>query len=130
MKYLQDKDPDLQIVKRELTSGQRPQLKNTKVNSIKRYLQDQANITIAKDGLLVSRKRGRRFASKDLIVIPENVSRGILYGMYLNLKHPTVFQMKKIVDTKFFILNKDKIIEDIKKNCDLCQLLAQIPQKI
>ena len=87
---MQDKDPDLQIVKRELTSGQ----KNTKVNSIKRYLQDQANITIAKDGLLVSRKRGRRFASKDLIVIPENVSRGILYGMYLNLKHPTVFQMK------------------------------------
>ena len=38
--------------------------------------------------------------------------------------------MKKIVDTKFFILNKDKIIEDIKKNCDLCQSLAQIPQEI
>ena len=130
MKYLQDQDPDLQIVRRELTSGQRPQLKNTKVNSIKRYLQKQANITIAKDGLLVSRKMGRKFSTKDLIVIPENVSRGLLYGMHLNLKHPTSFQLKKVIDTKFFMLNKDTIIDGIQKSCEMCQSLAQIPKEM
>ena len=130
MKYLQDQDKDLQMVKRELTSGQRPQLKNTKVNSIKRYLQNQSKISISKDGLLVSQKMGRRFSSKDLIVIPESVSRGILYGLHLNLKHPTSFQLKKVVDTKFFILDKDKIIDDITCKCDLCQSLAQIPKEI
>ena len=130
MKYFQEQDKDLQMVKRELTSGQRPQLKNTKVNSIKRYLQNQSKITISKDGLLVSQKMGRRFSSKDLIVIPESVSRGILYGLHLNLKHPTSFQLKKVVDTKFFILDKDKIIDDITNKCDLCQSLAQIPKEI
>ena len=130
MKFLQDQDPDLQCVKRELTSGQRPQTKNTKINSIKRYLQRDANITIARDGCLVSNKLGKRFAKKELIVIPRNISKGLLYGMHINLKHPTPFQLKRVVDTKFFVLDRDKIIKDIWLSCALCQSLAEIPQEI
>merc|ERR1712030_71370 len=99
MKYIQNQDKDLQMVRRELTSGQRPQLKNTRINSVKRYLQKDSHISIANDGLLVSIKPNKQFARKELIVIPESASKGLLYGMHLNLQHPTAFQLKKLVDT-------------------------------
>ena len=105
MKYLQDQDPDLVQVRRELTSGQRPQTKNTKINAIKRYLQRESSITIAADGCLVSRKLSNKFCSRELIVIPRRFSYGLLYGMHINLQHPSPFQLKKVVDTKFFMLD-------------------------
>ena len=130
MKYLQDQDPDLVQVRRELTSGQRPQTKNTKINSIKRYLQRESNITIAADGCLVSRKFNNKFSSRELIVIPRRFSYGLLYGMHINLQHPSPFQLKKVVDTKFFLLDRDKIIKDIWQSCLLCQSIAHIPKEI
>ena len=130
MKYLQEQDPDLQWVRNELTSGQRPQNKNTKINSIKRYLQRDANITIAKDGCLVSSRLGKKFAKKELIVIPKGISTGLLYGMHLNLNHPTPFQLRRVVDTKFFMLDRDKIIKEIWSSCALCQSVKQIPSEI
>ena len=130
MKFLQDQDPDLLQVRRELTSGQRPQTKNTKINAIKRYLQREANITIANDGCLVSRKLNKKFCFKELIVIPKRFSYGLLYGMHINLQHPTPFQLKRVVDTKFFILDRDKIIKEIWQKCLLCQSVASIPREI
>ena len=130
MKFLQDQDPDLRRVRAELTSGQRPQTKNTKINAVKRYLQKDANITIAKDGVLVSHRMDRSFNTKELIVIPQNVSRGLLYGMHLNLNHPTPFQLKKVIETKFYILDRDKIIKEISTRCVLCQSLSEVPKEI
>ena len=130
MRFLQDQDPDLRRVRAELTSGQRPQTKNTKINAVKRYLQKDANITIAKDGVLVSRRMDKKFNTKQLIVIPQNVSKGLLYGMHLNLNHPTPFQLKKVIETKFFILDRDKIIKDISHQCVLCQSLSEVPREI
>ena len=64
MKYLQKQDPDLLHVRWELAPGQRPQNKNTKINSIKRYLQRDANITIAKDGCMISKKLDKKFSTR------------------------------------------------------------------
>ena len=130
MKYLQDQDPDLLKLRHYLLSAKRPQEKNTKENSIKKYLQKNVNITIAKDGCIVVIKQNRKFVKNELVVIPENISMGLLYGMHINLNHPTCFQLCRIVDSKFFILNKDKKIKKLVEDCTLCQSVAKIPKEI
>lgn len=64
------------------------------------------------------------------MVIPENISMGLLYGMHINLNHPTCFQLCRIVDSKFFILNRDKKIKKLVEDCTLCQSVAKIPKEI
>ena len=130
MKYLQEKDPDLVRARDYLTSAQRPQTKYTKINSTKRYLQDNTNMTIAKDGCLVVIKSDKRFKKKELIVIPENMSLGLLYSLHWKLNHPTPFQLTKVVDTKFFMLDKDKKIKKVSADCTPCQSVAHIPRHI
>ena len=130
MKYLQDQDPDLLKLRDYLLSAKRPQTKNTRENSVKKYLQKNNNITIAKDGCIVVIKQNRRFVKNELIVIPENISMGLLYGMHINLNHPTSYQLNRVMDTKFFILDKDRKIRKLVKDCTLCQSVAKIPTEI
>ena len=130
MKFLQDKDPDLVTLRSYLLSGKRPQLKNTRVNSVKKYLQHNKNITIAKDGCIVVIKESRKFIKNELVVIPENISMGLLYGMHQNLNHPSCFQLCRVVDTKFFILGKEQKIRKLTEDCTLCQSVAKIPKEI
>ena len=114
MKFLQDKDADLLKTREYLVSAQRPQIKNTKVNSIKRYLQE--NLTIAKDGCLVIPKIDKKFNKKELVVIPENMALGLLYSLHWKLNHPSPYQLSKVVETKFFMLDRQK---KLRKCCKI-----------
>ena len=107
-----------------LRTTKRPTVRNTRENKIKRYLRRQ------NDGVLVSRKRDKRLASRELVVVPDSVSMGLLYGLHLNLNHPTAFQLTKVVDTKFFILDRETKIKKVVEDCTLCQSVAKIPEEI
>ena len=130
MKYLQDQDIDLLKLREYLTTGKRPTDRNTKENSIKHYLMKHNDITIARDGCLVANKRDKRFNSRELVVVPDRISLGFLYAMHINLNHPTAFQLAKVVDTRFFILDKTKKIEDLVMECTLCQSVSKLPEEI
>ena len=130
MKFLQDQDPDLLKLRSYLISGKRPQEKNTKENTVKKYLQKNNSITIAKDGCIVVIKQSKKFIRSELVVIPEQLSMGILYGMHINLNHPTHYQLSRVIDTKFFILEKDKKIRQLIKECTLCQSVTKLPKEI
>ena len=130
MKYLQDQDPDLLKLREYLTSGKRPQGKNNKENSIKRYLQQGTDATIARDGCIVVNKVGKKLTRNELIVIPQRVSLGLLQAMHINLNHPTSYQLMKVTDTKFFILDRDKKIQSITSDCTQCQSMASIPKEL
>ena len=113
-----------------LTTAKRPTAKDTKVHNIKRYLMKYNDITIAKDGCLVAMKRDGRLNSKELVVVPEDISLGLLYAMHLNLNHPSQFQLLKVVDTRFFMLDREQKIRDLVKNCTLYQSVAKLPEEI
>jgi hypothetical protein len=130
MRYLQDQDEDLLKLREYLTTGKRPNDRNTRENKIKRYLREQNAIRIAKDGCLVAHKRDRNLNDRELVVIPEDVSMGLLYGMHINLNHPTTFQLMKVVDTRFFILDREQKIRKLVADCTLCQSVAKIPVEI
>ena len=131
MLYLQDRDEDLLKVREYLTTTKRPTVGNTKETKVKRYLKKQNQITIStKDGVLVARKRDRYLNMKELVVVPEDISLGLLYAMHINLSHPTAFQLLKVVDTRFFILDREMKIKKIVEDCTLCLSIAKLPEEI
>ena len=130
LKYLQEKDPDLIKLKDYLTTGKRPTAKQTNINKVKRYLQKSNKMTIAKDGCIIVTRRDQFLNNRELVVIPEDVSVGLIYAMHVNLNHPTAYQLSKILDTKFFILDKDSKVKEITKSCTLCCSISKIPREI
>ena len=111
MKYLQDQDEDLVKLREYLTTAKRPTVANTRVHKVKRYLMKRNNITIAKDGCLIALKRDGRLNNRELVVVPEDMSLGLLYAMHLNLNHPSQFQMMKVIDTRFFMLDRNYFVK-------------------
>ena len=131
LKYLQDRDEDLLKVRDYLTSGKRPTAKNTKENKVKRYLRPSLRMTIAADGCLICTTRDKQSLNmRELIVIPEEVSVGLIYALHVNLNHPTPYQLQKILDTKFFILDREKKVKSVSDSCTLCLSVAKIPREI
>ena len=130
MKYLQDRDEDLVKLRDYLTSGKRPTARNTRENSVKRYLMRNNEITIAKDGCLVAMKRDSHLRKRELVFVPEDMSKGLLYALHINLNHPTLFQLEKVFDTRFFMLDKEKKMKEIVQDCTMCQAVARIPEEI
>ena len=130
MKFLQDNDKDLILVRDYLTTGKRPTARNTKINKVKRYLQKSNQMTIAKDGCLVVTRRDALMNSRELIVIPDDVSVGLIYAMHLNLSHPTAYQLSKLLDTKFYILDKEAKVKKVTDSCTLCCSVAKIPREL
>ena len=130
MKFMQDKDPHLMRVRELLLGGQRAGIRDKL--PVKRYLHKLHDITIARDGCLVARKRNKKnLIERELVVIPENVSLGLLYSMHLNLHHPTIYQLNKTVETRFFILDRDQNVQSIWIDCALfCQAVKDIPEEI
>ena len=118
MKYLQDRDPDLCRVRELLLSGQRPG--NKENLSVKRYMQKHNNLTIARDGCLVVIKRSNRnLVTRELIVLPDDISMGLLYSIHINLNHPTVYQLTKTIETRFFVLDRDRKVNSVWSDCTL-----------
>ena len=129
MKFLQEQDPVLQRVKTLLLAGEGPH--QDEKPAVKRYMQKNVNVTLSNDGcLVVSKLHRRKLIRRTLLVVPEDFTDGLLHGLHLNLNHPSPSQLQLAVDTKFFILNKDKKIREISENCTLCRSVAKIPLEI
>ena len=128
MKFLQDKDQTLNRVKQLLLAGEAPHPNEKKL--VKRYMQKNTNVTLDDSGCLMVKKMNNKFIQRSLIVIPREFSFGLLQGLHIHLNHPTSHQLRLAVDTRFFILDRDKIIKDIFENCPLCQSVSKIPMEI
>ena len=130
MRFLQDKDPDLRKVKDYLLTGKRPHVKNTGQRLVKTYLMQSNNLTIAKDGCLVSNTISRNQIRRERLVIPDNISQGLLYALHWNLGHPTATQLAKMVNTFFLVVNLQAKVNTITKDCTICQSVATIPKEL
>ena len=102
-----------------LTTAKRPTARNTRENSVKRYLMRNNEVTIAKDGCLVAMKRDNHLRKRELVIVPEDMSKGLLYALHINLNHPSLFQLEKVFDTRFFTLDKEKKSKEIFQDCNI-----------
>lgn len=117
-------DQDLRRVHAHLSQGTRPSKKLTNLTDIKRYI----NIaTIARDGLLIVRRHGQIATACECILVPRAVLNGLLTALHIKLDHPTIHQMKKVVNRHFYALDLNKGIENVCSSCHQCAALRPIP---
>ena len=127
MTYLQQQDKTLQRVRDLLQAGQRPNIKRDK--RAMPYFRKDLNITIDKEGCIIVNKPSSRHLGirRRLLVVPEEISRGLLTSLHINLQHPTQDQLHKVVDTRFFILDISKKCRDVSDACTTCASLRSLP---
>ncbi len=94
---------------------------------MKRYL----NVaSLSNDGLLVVKKTKPLASSYDQIIIPRQVTDGLLTALHIQLDHPTSHQLKCVVQRHFFALDLDKCISIVTENCHLCTALKSTPSHL
>ena len=76
--------------------------------------------TLAPDRCQVVTKLSKRSMMKrTLVVVPENMSLGLLYSLHVNLGHPTKDQLMLAVNTRFFMSNTLAKCREVTEPCTL-----------
>ena len=128
--YLQSRDKDLRRVRELLLAGQRPSDKRD-FKPVKQFFRSDVNTTIDKDNCLVVIKRNRQtLVTRELVVIPDNMSLGLLYSLHLNLNHPSNDQLHKVVDTRFYMSNLADKCNTVTEECTPCTSIKTIPMEV
>ena len=118
---------DLRRTRAHLLQGTRPTKKETKIKSVKRYLN---KVSLATDGLLVVPQCDPLAPSREGIVVPEEVLPGLLSALHLRLNHPSQSELTKVVKRYFWAINLDSALETASKSCHLCASLSKIPSSL
>ena len=123
-KSLQMECPDLRKAHAYLSQGTRPSTKNTKSTLVKGYLQ---NIMISNDGLLVRRETTPFLPTRELIVIPQQLIKGLLTSIHIQFDHPPASQLLTLFSQNFYAV---KAQENIINACSTCQSFKTIPAEL
>ena len=128
--FLQGRDRDLVRVRELLISGQRPSDKRDH-KPVKLFFRNDIKTTIDKHGCLVVVKRNKNtLVTRELVIIPNKMSVGLLYSLHINLKHPTKDQLQKAVETRFYISNIANKCQEVSDACTLCVSSKPIPMEV
>lgn len=124
---IQSECADLRRTHAHLRQGTRPSKKLTNIRDVKRYLRVA---TIACDGLLVVRREVPLLSPRECIIVPRNVLAGVLTSIHLQLDHPTLSQLKSVVNRHFFALDMDLAIKQVTDRCHQCTSLRNAPSTV
>ena len=127
-KDIQQSCKDLRVVCSLLAAGRRLGPKERKSTDIKRYLR---YCVINKKGLLVAPKSYPFQATPvEAIVIPRDFAFTAAKALHVQWSHPSRSQMKKRFEKQYFILDENKILEDVFNSCDYpCQANLRLPKE-
>ena len=130
MIYLQGRDRDLQRVRSLLQAGQFPSHKRD-LPGVKVFFRAGVNTSIDEEGCIVVTKTDRKdFSKRKLVVVPNNLSEGLIYSLHLNLNHPTASQLAQILDTRFYIQDCPNKCKYITEACAPCMAMKTIPAEV
>ena len=128
--FLQSRDQDLARVRELLLAGQRPSEKRD-FKPVKQFFRSDTRTTIDREGCLTVVKRNKQtLVTRELVVVPDTMSTGLLYSLHLNLKHPSCDQLHKVVDTRFFISDLANKCKQVTEECTPCTSIKSIPTEI
>ena len=114
---------DLRRTRAHLLQGTRPSKKLTNIRDVKRYLRVAS---VASDGLIYVPLNEPFSSARQCIVVPRTLSNGLLTAVHLKLNHPSAYQLKQVIRRFFFMLDLDKIIEEITESCHHCASLRPV----
>ena len=121
---------DLMKVKEYLQEGLTPSGKRKGVKDILRYLNCVSLSTSPSDGLLVVKKNEIFKKTAQRTVIPRNFAKGLLTSLHLTLNHPSIYQMEKVLERSFFILDMHATVSEVVNNCHACASLKNVPSHL
>ena len=114
---------DLRRTRAHLLQGTRPSKKLTNIRDVKRYLRVAS---VASDGLIYVPLNEPFSSARQCIVVPRTLSNGLLTAVHLKLNHPSAYQLKQVIRRFFFMLDLDKIIEEITESYHHCASLRPV----
>ena len=101
---IQNSCAELRRVKARLQQGTRPDRKQTNIRDIKRYLQ---TAIVESDGLLTAPPISALTSRRPRIVVPRQMTHGLLTAIHLRLSRPTAHRLKQLIQRYFFLLDCD-----------------------
>ena len=125
---IQQSCPDLTMVHKYITASTSVPKKMKKMTDVRRYLNCGIKILTGKlEGLLVVNQSTPFKPVSTRVVIPREVSDGLLTAMHLNLNHPSANQLIKVFQREFFCLDMDILARKVTDRCYTCAALKNIP---
>lgn len=122
---VQQENHDLRIVIDHIKRGTPPSRKSKNLRTVRKYFSKK--LIISSDGLLVHRIV-KPLQITDQIVVPENVTEGILTALHLRLQHPTAHQLVKAFNRYFYCLNLNEVASQVSKSCYHCNSIKDVPK--
>ena len=125
---IQQTCPDLEQVHKYLSSGSTVPSKRRNCTDIKRYLACGTTVLSGRlNGLLVVKSKVPFKPESNRVVIPRNISNGLLTALHIHLNHPSTYQLKLAFSREFFCLDLDSIAKKITEQCYTCASLKTVP---
>ena len=89
-------------------------------------------ITISTDGLIVKITTDNYGNTREVIVVPSLIMKGILTALHIKFDHPHPSrpELKKICDRYWFSTDLNSQINSVWLSCHKCQALAPLPKEI
>ena len=126
---VQKKDPVLSKLYDDLQSGHRPNIRNTKSNALKTYLGFKPKID--HDGLIVIDRVIQPYLHKiTILILPPSFAKSVMLAAHIKLKHPKTTQFEKLIFRNFCTLKIKNLVEELSKNCYLCQADLNLPKEL
>ena len=120
--------PDLSRVHKYLTTGAAIPKKKKKLTDVKRYISCGTTVLTGNhDGLLVIKQLTPFKPVTTRVVIPREVSNGLLTALHIQLNHPSANQLKLVFSREFFCLDMDALARKVTDQCYMCTSLKTIP---
>ena len=100
------------------------------VSDVRRYINSGVFMsTSPRDGLLVIKNCSPFKPTSQRIVIPRDISSGLLTALHIQLNHPSTYQLKQVFVRAYFCLDLDRVARSVVDGCYTCAALKKVPTK-
>ena len=131
-KNIQEADPTLSKLKLHIGGGTIPVRRIRGSTELKRLytLFQQGKVTLSKNGVVVYSLIDNVGNTKNLIIVPSAILKGLVTALHLKCKCPSRKELENIMARYWYSTSMAKTIQDVWEKCDTCQSLKSAPREI
>ena len=131
-KNIQEADPTLAKIKHHMSGGTiaiRRVLGSSELMKLYTLFQ-QGKLSLNNKGLVIYVVRDSVGNTKNLIVVPTNIMKGLVTALHIKFRCPSRKELENIMSRYWFLTSLAKTVQDVWEKCDTWQSLKAAPQEI
>ena len=131
-KDIQESDKTLAKLKHHIGGGTIPVRRIRGSSELKKLytLFQQGKITLNNKGLIIYIVRDGVGNTKNLIVVPSSIMKGLVTALHVKCKCPSRKELENIMSRYWYSISLAKVIHEVWEKCDTCQSLRAAPREI